>query len=98
MAVPSIAAGSYAATQKLSDLSGSDASSSGFGDLVKESLASFQGQAKAVDQQVSAAIAGRADYVSVATSVAESETAIETLVAVRDKVLAAYDEIMRMTV
>jgi flagellar hook-basal body complex protein FliE len=98
MALPSIAAGSYAAAQKLVDTSGSGASGSGFADLVKQSLASFDGQAKAVDHQIAAAVAGHADYVSVATSVAESETAIETLVAVRDKVLAAYDEIMRMTV
>ena len=98
MAIPSIAAGSYDATQKLIETGGAGASSSGFGDLVKQSLASFEGQAKAVDQQVSTAIAGRADYVGVATSVAESETAIETLVAVRDKVLAAYEDIMRMTV
>jgi len=98
MAVPSIAAGSYAAAQKLIDTSGGGASASGFGDLVKQSLASFDGQAKAVDHQVASTVAGRADYVSVATSVAESETAIETLVAVRDKVLAAYEEIMRMTV
>ena len=32
------------------------------------------------------------------TAVAESETAIQTLVAVRDKVIAAYEEIMRMPV
>jgi len=32
------------------------------------------------------------------TAVAESESAIETLVAVRDKVIAAYDDIMRMQV
>jgi flagellar hook-basal body complex protein FliE len=36
--------------------------------------------------------------VSVVTAVAESESAIETLVAVRDKVIAAYDDIMRMQV
>ena len=42
--------------------------------------------------------AGRADVVDVVTAVAESETAIQTLVAVRDKVIAAYEEIMRMPV
>ena len=34
--------------------------------------------------------------VDVVTAVAESELALETLVAVRDKVIAAYEEIMRM--
>ncbi len=98
MAIPSIAAGSYASTQKLLEAGGNNAQASGFGDLVKQSLAAFEGQAKAADQQVSTAVSGKADYVAVATTVAESETAIETLVAVRDKVLAAYDDVMRMTI
>ena len=99
MPLPSVAAGSYAAAQRLTDVgaAGSGASS-GFADLVKQSVAAFEGQAQASDQQVSQAISGKADYVNVVTSVAESESAIETLVAVRDKVIAAYDEIMRMTV
>jgi flagellar hook-basal body complex protein FliE len=44
------------------------------------------------------AISGKADLVDVVTAVAESEAALETLVAVRDKVIAAYEEIMRMPV
>jgi flagellar hook-basal body complex protein FliE len=36
--------------------------------------------------------------VDVVTAVAESETAIETLVSVRDKVIQAYEEIMRMPI
>ena len=36
--------------------------------------------------------------VEVITAVAESEAALETLVAVRDRVIAAYEEIMRMPI
>ena len=43
-------------------------------------------------------VQGKADMVDVVTAVAEIETAIETLVAVRDRVIAAYEEIMRMPV
>jgi flagellar hook-basal body complex protein FliE len=32
------------------------------------------------------------------TAVAESETAIQTLVAVRDRVISAYEDIMRMQI
>jgi len=32
------------------------------------------------------------------TAVAESETALQTLVAVRDRVISAYEEIMRMPI
>ncbi len=38
------------------------------------------------------------DLVDVVTAVAESESALETLVAVRDRVIAAYEEIMRMPI
>ena len=48
--------------------------------------------------QVAFNYGGRADIVTVVTAVAESEAAIETLVAMRDRVIAAYEEIMRMPV
>ena len=42
--------------------------------------------------------AGKANIVDVVTAVAETEVAIEALVAVRDKVIQAYEEIMRMPI
>ena len=50
------------------------------------------------EAQALAAAAGKADIVDVVTAVAESEAALETLVAVRDRVIAAYEEIMRMPI
>ena len=41
---------------------------------------------------------GKANIVDVVTAVAETEVAIETLVAVRDQVIQAYEEIMRMPI
>jgi flagellar hook-basal body complex protein FliE len=99
MAIPILAANSYAAAQKLIEAGSISAPSSGaFSDLVKQSIAAFEGHAKHADLQISNAISGNVDYVSAVTAVAETETAVETLVAVRDKVIAAYDDIMRMTV
>jgi flagellar hook-basal body complex protein FliE len=48
--------------------------------------------------QSQAAAVGKANMVDVVTAVAESEVAIDTLVSVRDKVIAAYDEIMKMPI
>ena len=42
--------------------------------------------------------AAGADVVDVVTAVAESEAALNTLVAVRDRVIQAYEEIMRMPI
>jgi len=38
------------------------------------------------------------DLVEVVTAVAESEAALKSLVAVRDRVVAAYEEIVRMPI
>ena len=43
-------------------------------------------------------VAGKANIVDVVTAVAETEVAVEALVSVRDKVIQAYEEIMRMPI
>lgn len=102
MAIPSYAAARYAATTNITPFLPSSASSGAdlpqFDDLVKNSLSRVAEKGLLADQQVATVAAGQADMVSVVTAVAESESAIETLVAVRDKVIAAYDDIMRMQV
>jgi len=40
----------------------------------------------------------KAQLIDVVTAVAESEVAIDTLVSVRDKVISAYEEIMKMPI
>jgi flagellar hook-basal body complex protein FliE len=42
--------------------------------------------------------AGKANIVDVVTAVAETEVAVNALVSVRDKVVQAYEEIMRMPI
>jgi len=50
------------------------------------------------DGQAQAMAAGKSNLVDVATAVTETEVAIESLVSVRDKVIQAYEEIMRMPI
>jgi flagellar hook-basal body complex protein FliE len=50
------------------------------------------------DAQAQALATGKANMVDVVTAVAETETAIETLVSVRDKVIAAYEDILKMPI
>jgi len=98
MAIPSLAVGSYNAAKNLLSPAGGGAQPGGFADLVNRSLGDFTEKAAATDRQVAQAVSGNSDLVSVVTAVSETENAVETLVAVRDKVIAAYDEIMRMSV
>jgi flagellar hook-basal body complex protein FliE len=50
------------------------------------------------DAMARAAMTGRADSQTLVTALAQSQLAIETAVAVRDKVVEAYQEILRMPV
>jgi flagellar hook-basal body complex protein FliE len=43
-------------------------------------------------------VAGKANIVDVVTAVSETEVAVEALVSVRDRMIQAYEEIMRMPI
>ncbi|PSC04302.1 flagellar hook-basal body complex protein FliE [Alsobacter soli] len=102
MASPTFAAGAYAATQRLATPTAgkavAGAQGGSFADALTNVLQTVADAGKQADQQAAKAAAGKADMVDVVTAVAESETALETLVAVRDRVISAYEEIMRMQI
>jgi flagellar hook-basal body complex protein FliE len=108
MTTSSFVAGAYNAAQGLGSktlmakpVQGAGAAASGIPDfsaMVKTAVEGVGAAGAKADSQVAAAVGGRADLVNVVTAVAESEAAIESLVAVRDRVIAAYEEIMRMQV
>lgn len=69
-----------------------------FGSMVKEAVQSAietQKQSAAVSD---AAVKGKADMTEVVLAVNNAETTLQSVVAVRDKVVAAYQEIMRMPI
>ncbi len=69
-----------------------------FGALLKDAVGAVQSSAKQADIQSQALATGKANVVDVVTAVAETEVAIDALVAVRDRVIQAYEEIMRMPI
>jgi flagellar hook-basal body complex protein FliE len=69
-----------------------------FGALLKDAVGAVQSTAKQADIQSQALATGKANVVDVVTAVAETEVAIDALVAVRDRVIQAYEEIMRMPI
>jgi flagellar hook-basal body complex protein FliE len=50
------------------------------------------------DAQTRAATTGKANIVDVVTAVSETEVAIDAVVAVRDRVIQAYEDIMKMPI
>jgi flagellar hook-basal body complex protein FliE len=58
----------------------------------------FMATLRAGEETVKAGLVGRADPQAVVEALAATELAVETAVAVRDKVVEAYQEILRMPV
>ena len=105
MPTNAFAAGLYAATQNLSGLgaaksplAATSSASGDFGALLRSAVDQAAQSGKNAEAQATKVATGKADIVDVVTAVAESEAALETLVAVRDRVIAAYEEIMRMPI
>ena len=69
-----------------------------FAQLVADSVQSVVETGKTSDQAAMNMLSGQGNIVDVVTAVAETEVAIQGLVAVRDKVISAYEEIMRMPI
>src|SRR5215475_11008263 len=102
MPTASTAANAYAALARMTNAAGGPGKSPGddgsFGAMLKNALGSVMEAGRASDNQVRAAASGSANMVDVVSAVAETEVAVEALVSVRDKVIAAYEEIMRMPI
>lgn len=98
---PKAAANAYSALSGMTRPGTGGAQAGGgadFAGLVRDAVGSLADQARAADTRTQAFAAGRADLVDVVTAVAETEVAMETLVSVRDRMVAAYEEIMRMPI
>lgn len=92
----------YAAAQKgvsgLTPEAGAAAGGADFGAMVRSVVDNAVGTSKAAEQQIVAHAQGKAQLIDVATAVSAAETSLEAVLAVRDQVISAYQEIMRMPI
>ena len=107
MAIPASAANlAYSHAAKLISEAGKSLPAAGasqgqgteFAKLLAESLQSVVDTGRTSDQKTMDFINGKGDMVDVVTAVAQTEIAVESMVAVRDRVISAYEEIMRMPI
>ena len=104
MSIPSIAANAYRTTSALTGANQDkplDQAATGapdFANMVKSAVETVMDKGAASDAQALAMTQGKANVVDVVTAVAETEVAMETMVSVRDRVISAYQEIMRMPI
>jgi len=100
------AANAYAAlarmgqdTANLGNAAGpSSESGPNFSSVLKDVVNAVTEAAKKSDAQAQAVATGKANMIDVVTAVAETETAVQTMVSVRDKVIAAYEDILKMPI
>ena len=105
MASPITAANAYAKLARLADPGANlfktpagDSGSPSFGAMVKDAINSVVEAGRKSDGLAQGMAAGKANIVDVVTAVSETEVAVQTMVSVRDKVIQAYEEIMRMPI
>jgi flagellar hook-basal body complex protein FliE len=104
MAIPAAAAAAYQNAARMAQAASSpgiapaDLPGSSFSDFlsgaVKDSIANIRQGEQAATAQVS----GKANIVDVVNSVNSAELTLDTVVAVRDKVVSAYQSIMSMPI
>ena len=71
---------------------------SAFSDMLKGVIESATQSSRAAETQMAAQVQGKAELIDVVTAVSAAEASLETVMAVRDQVIAAYQEIMRMPI
>jgi flagellar hook-basal body complex protein FliE len=69
-----------------------------FGALVQQAVREAGASASTAEASAMNVVAGQGDIVDVVTAIAAAETQLETVIAVRDQVIQAYQEILRMPI
>jgi flagellar hook-basal body complex protein FliE len=69
-----------------------------FGDMLSNVLGEATANGRAAETKAATLVQGKGDIVDVVTAVNAAEITLETVVAVRDRVIAAYQDIMRMPI
>ena len=106
MASPLAAASAYAniarlatdPTRALANPPGGASGEGSFASLLKDAIGAVSEAGRRSDVQTQSLANGKSNMVDVVTAVAETQVAVDAVVAVRDKVIAAYEEIMKMPI
>ncbi len=77
---------------------GSEGAGPSFSSVLKDAIGGVLETGRKSDAQTVAMANGKANVMDVVTAVAETDVAVSTLVSVRDKVISAYDDILKMPI
>ncbi len=99
--LPAAATAAYQAAAKMGGATAQPPAASGanFGDFLTGALKDAVGTMKTGEQMAAQQVAGKGgDVVNVVNAVNQAELTLDTVVAVRDKVISAYQSIMQMPI
>lgn len=74
------------------------ASPGSFGAMVEQMVGNAATALRTAETASARQVAGKGDLIDVVTAIGAAETALDTVVAVRDKVVSAYSDIMHMQI
>ena len=94
---PAGAAGAYARVQG-GGVGEAGPAAPGFGDALARALGGVVEAGHKADAQSMQAIAGGGNLTDVVTAVSRAELALQSAVAIRDRVVQAYQDVMRMPI
>jgi flagellar hook-basal body complex protein FliE len=98
------AAKAYGAAQKAMTVdpasagAGGASAAGGFGDILKSAMADTMKATKTAENQMTLQAQGKAQLIDVVTAVSDAGQSLSTVMAIRDQVISAYQEIMRMPI
>ncbi|MEN2786121.1 flagellar hook-basal body complex protein FliE [Sphingomonas qilianensis] len=69
-----------------------------FGGMIQAMVTDATTSLRAAESESVKQVAGKGDMIDMVTAIGAAETALDTVVAVRDRVVNAYAEIMRMQI
>jgi flagellar hook-basal body complex protein FliE len=99
MALPAAAAAAYQSIANMAGASASaPASAPGFSDFLSGAIKDSINTISQGEQAATSQVTGKANIVDVVNSVNSAELTLDTVVAVRDKVVAAYQSILNMPI
>jgi flagellar hook-basal body complex protein FliE len=107
MITPLLAAKAYAAAQAQApgEPGAPDASAAkamggmpNFGEMLNNVMSDTIQQSRQAESQIVSGVQGKTDLVNVVTAISSAETSLQTVMAVRDQVIAAYQQVMSMQI
>jgi flagellar hook-basal body complex protein FliE len=103
MVAPILAVKAYAAAQEIGGAGGlpgasGPAAGPDFSQMVNQAVNSAVTDSRGAESAIQAQVSGKASLVDVVTALSQAQTSLSTMIAVRNQMIGAYQQIMSMAI